>query len=71
MRKKMKIKIVTEFIKLDSALKYCGVCDSGSYAKEVILMGQVSVNGEVEKRRGRKLYKGDTFKVFDKEYEIE
>lgn len=67
----MKIEIVTEFIKLDSALKYCGVCESGSHAKEIISQGLVSVNGEIETRRGKKLYKGDVFKVFDKEYEIE
>lgn len=67
----MKIEITTEFIKLDSALKYCGVAENGAHAKEMILEGEVKVNGEVELRRGKKLYKGDKFKIFDEEFEIE
>lgn len=66
-----KIKISTEFIKLDSALKYCGIAENGAHAKELILDGEVFVNGEVELRRGKKLYMGDKFKIFDEEYEIE
>ena len=67
----MKIKINTEYIKLDSALKYCGLAESGVFAKEIIKNGEVKVNGEKEMRRGKKLYKGDKFTVFEKEYEIE
>ena len=67
----MKIEITTEFIKLDSALKYSGIAQNGAHAKEMILEGQVTVNGEKELRRGRKLYKGDKFKIYDEEYEIE
>ena len=67
----MKIKINTEYIKLDSALKYCGIAENGAFAKEMILNGEVFVNGEVEIRRGKKLYPGDIFTVFEKEFEIE
>ncbi len=66
----MKIEIKTDFIKLDSALKYCGIAENGAHAKEMILDGEVKVNGEVELRRGKKLYKGDTVKIFDEEFEI-
>lgn len=66
----MKIEITTEYIKLDSALKYCGVAENGAHAKELITYGEVTVNGETELRRGKKLYKGDKFKIFDEEYEI-
>lgn len=66
----MIIEIKTEFIKLDSALKYSGVAENGAHAKEMILSGDVEVNGEIELRRGKKLYKGDKFKIFDEEYEI-
>ena len=66
----MLIEIKTEYIKLDSALKYCGVAENGAHAKELVLDGEVTVNGEIELRRGRKLYKGDIFKIFDEEYEI-
>lgn len=67
----MKIEITTEFIKLDSALKYSGIAENGAHAKEIILEGLVTVNGEKELRRGRKLYKGYKFKIYDEEYEIE
>lgn len=66
----MKIEITTEFIKLDSALKFAGIAENGAHAKEIILDGEVMVNGEIELRRGKKLYKGDKFKISDEEYEI-
>ncbi len=65
-----KIEITTEYIKLDSALKYCGIAENGAHAKEMILEGLINVNGEKELRRGRKLYKGDVFKIDDEEFEI-
>lgn len=55
------LEITTEFIKLDSALKFANVVESGAFAKDVILDGMVKVNGEIELRRGKKLYDGDTF----------
>ena len=64
------IEINTEYIKLDSALKYAGIAENGAHAKELVLEGSVEVNGEKELRRGKKLYKGDKFKIFDEEYEI-
>jgi len=50
-----------EFIKLGQALKLAGLVDSGIEAKEVIQDGLVKVNGEVDTRRGKKLYEGDIF----------
>jgi ribosome-associated protein len=52
------IKISTEYIKLDQFLKFTGELETGGQAKELILDGQVKVNGEVEERRGKKLYPG-------------
>lgn len=49
-----------EFIRLGQALKKSGVVSSGVDAKMVILNGEVTVNGEIEVRRGRKLYSNDT-----------
>ncbi len=66
----MIIEINTEYIKLDSALKYAGIAENGAHAKEMILEGLVTVNGEKELRRGRKLYKGDNFKLEDEEFVI-
>lgn len=54
------IEIDTDYIKLDSFLKLANLVMSGGEAKIVIQEGQVSVNGEVETRRGRKLYPGDS-----------
>ena len=53
------IAIKDEFIKLGQALKLAGLCESGVEAKEVIQEGLVLVNGEIDTRRGRKLYEGD------------
>lgn len=60
------IKLKEEFIKLGQALKAAGLVESGVEAKEVIQEGLVMVNGEVDTRRGRKLYAGDQV-VFDGE----
>ena len=58
-----KIAIDTDYIKLDSFLKLANLVMSGGEAKIVIQEGQISVNGVVETRRGRKLYPGDTISV--------
>lgn len=52
------IKLREEYIKLGQALKAAGFVESGVEAKEVISQGLVLVDGEIETRRGRKLYDG-------------
>lgn len=47
-----------EFIKLGQLLKATGLVYSGVDAKIVIQDGEVKVDGEVETRRGRKIYEG-------------
>ena len=54
------VTIQTEFIKLDSFLKFCGACGTGGEAKMAIAEGDVLVNGEVCTMRGKKLYAGET-----------
>ena len=66
-----KVKISTEFIKLDQFLKWLAVVDSGSEAKEIILEGKVKVNDEVETRRGRKIYPEYKVEIFNKTYIVE
>ena len=46
-------------MKLDQFLKWHNIASSGGEAKTFIKSGQVQVNGEIEKKRGRKLIKGD------------
>ena len=60
-----------EFIKLGQALKAAGFVDSGLEAKEVIQEGLVLVNGEVDTRRGRKLYEGDVVSFENQTIKIE
>lgn len=52
-------KIDSEYIKLDSFLKFCGAVQTGGTAKTAIRNGEVKVNGEVCLARGKKLRKGD------------
>ncbi|WP_461810395.1 RNA-binding S4 domain-containing protein [Faecalimonas sp.] len=66
-----KIKLRDEFIKLGQALKAAGLVESGVEAKEVIQDGFVQVNGEVDTRRGRKLYDGDVVFFDGEEIQIE
>ena len=60
-----------DFIKLGQALKAANLVSSGVEAKIVIQEGQVLVNGEVDDRRGRKLYDGDTFTFRGKTVKIQ
>ena len=60
-----------EFIKLGQALKAAGLVSSGIEAKEVIMDGLVKVNGEVDTRRGKKLYDGDTVSYDGEDIKIE
>lgn len=59
-----KIKIDTEFIRLQDLLKLSGLAYTGGMAKNVIQNGEVKVNGEICLMRGKKLRSGD-FAEFD------
>lgn len=65
------MKISTDYIKLDSFLKYVQWVDSGGMAKAVVSDGLVYVNGEMELRRGRKLYPGDVVEFMGEKDNIE
>ncbi|WJL96646.1 RNA-binding S4 domain-containing protein [Microbacterium sp. ET2] len=53
------VSIGGEGIRLGQFLKFAGVLDSGGDVKEAIIDGFVTVNDEVERRRGRQLQLGD------------
>lgn len=55
----IRIREEDEFIRLGQALKKAGLVGSGVEAKMVIVDGKVSVNGEAEYQRGKKLHDGD------------
>lgn len=58
-----KIKITTEFIKLDQLLKFSGAAQIGSEAKAMIADGIVDVNGETCLMRGKKIRCGDIVEI--------
>ena len=64
------VNIRDEFIKLGQAMKLAGLVESGVEAKIVITSGEVKVNGEVDDRRGRKLYNGDVVDWKGKQFVI-
>lgn len=57
-------------ITLGQALKASNLVGSGGEAKVLIQGGEVRVNGEVERRRGRRLERGDVVEVGDERLEI-
>ena len=57
------IQINTEFIKLDSLLKFAGMVETGGEAKELIQAGQVKLNDEVCTMRGKKCVPGDEIEL--------
>ena len=65
------IKLKDEYIKLGQALKAAGQVESGVEAKEVIQAGLVMVDGEIETRRGKKLYDGAVVQFDDMTIQIE
>lgn len=66
-----RVRIKTEFIKLDQLLKFAGLCDTGGFAKEIIQQGQVKVNGETCTMRGKKIRSGDCIEVDKFRVEVE
>lgn len=70
-RKSEKVQINTEFIRLDSFLKFKGIAETGGQAKQFIQDSIVKVNGEICTARGKKIRGGDTVSVFSTDYHIE
>lgn len=64
------IKINTEFIKLDSFLKWAGIATLGSEAKMYITDQLVKVNGEVCTQRGKKVRVNDIINFDGEDYRI-
>jgi ribosome-associated protein len=59
------IEIAGDMIRLGQLLKLSNLADSGADARQLLLAGGVSVNGEAEARRGRQLHRGDLVAVGD------
>jgi ribosome-associated protein len=59
------LEIRDEMIRLGQALKLSGLAASGGEARALIEQGAIAVNGEVERRRGRQLHRGDVVTLGD------
>lgn len=69
-RKSEDVFITTDFIRLDSFLKFKGIAETGGQAKQFIKDGIVKFNGEVCTARGKKIRNGDTVSIFSTDYHI-
>ena len=67
---KTPIEIQTEWIKLDSFLKFASVSVTGGEAKIRIEQGEILVNGEPCFQRGKKLRDGDVIAVDGQQYVV-
>ena len=59
-----------DMIRLGQLLKLADVVDSGGEARDLLDSQEVTVNGEVETRRGRQLHPGDVVCAIDTVLEI-
>ena len=64
------VDINKEPVELFKILKFEGIVGSGGQAKLVISDGQVTVNGEVETRKRRKVVAGDIIVFAEEELQI-
>ncbi|MFC6853602.1 RNA-binding S4 domain-containing protein [Aquipuribacter hungaricus] len=53
------VQITGDSIRLGQLLRLADAVDAGSDVKQLLATGEVTVNGEVETRRGRQLARGD------------
>ncbi len=60
----------SEFVALYKILKFEGLTDSGGNAKQIIAQGLVSVNGEVETRKRKKIRAGDQIDFIDQHIDV-
>lgn len=60
----------SEFVELYKILKFEGLADSGGNAKQAIADGRVSVNGEVETRKRKKIKAGDQIDFIDHHIDV-
>jgi ribosome-associated protein len=60
----------SEFVELFKILKFEGLADSGGNAKQAIAEGRVSVNGEIETRKRKKIKAGDQIDFIDHHIDV-
>lgn len=68
--KKETVNINSDFIRLDSFLKFKGLAETGGHAKIIIQEGLVRLNGEICTSRGKKIKNGDVVSFRSTDYTI-
>ncbi len=63
-------KLKSEYITLGQLIKAANLIDSGGMIKVFLFESEITVNGELENRRGKKLYQGDFVVINNKKYKI-
>ena len=71
MENRMIISIHTPFIRLDALLKLSALAETGGHAKEMILEGEVMVDGKVVLQRGKKVYPGSSVSISGSEESLQ
>lgn len=66
----MKIELNKEYITLGQLLKIADIVSSGGEAKIALQELEITVNGEFENRRGKKLYSGDVIVIDGNKIEL-
>lgn len=64
------IEINTESIDLDQFLKWANAASSGGEAKYLIKNGEVSLNGRIETRRGKRVYRNDIVTIGNRQFKV-
>ncbi len=67
---KIVAELESEFVALYKILKFEGLSDSGGNAKQAIAEGLVSVNGEIETRKRKKIRAGDQIDFIDQHIDV-
>ena len=65
------VAIEESYIRLDSLMKFSGLCSSGGRAKYLIQNGEVKLNGEICTMRGKKIRPGDVIEYNHTEVTVE
>ena len=65
-----KVLITSDFITLGQLIKYVGIVQNGGQVKAFLAENAPRINGELDQRRGKKLFEGDKIEIDSKKYII-
>ena len=64
------VKITTEYITLGQLVKFLSLVGSGGEVKFFLSENEILINGEIDNRRGRKIYPNDLVAINNQRYKI-